>query len=115
MTSYDPDAPETLGEFPELIAFADLRGGLEYETQYVNAAQEFATATVCAVVLATLRGKTGPIVSDRIELDAEGTAIQVWFDRPPLEAMADGPEQWEPFPANVDPDEFVRDRMRAKG
>jgi hypothetical protein len=112
MPAYDPDAPETLTEYTELIAFADLRGGLEYETDYVNAAREFATATVCAVVIATLRFEGGTILADLIELDADGTAIQVWFAGTPLEAMAGGAGKWEPFHPSVDPDDFVRDQMR---
>ena len=39
MSHYDPDAPERLSGYGELVAFADLRGGLEYVTEYVNREQ----------------------------------------------------------------------------
>jgi hypothetical protein len=97
MSRYDPDAPETLAECGEVIAFADLRGALEYDSEYVNATQEFATAKVCGLVLVALRDQDGAVgATDRLELDADGVVIQVWFDRLPLEVIAEGPEQWVP-------------------
>ncbi len=102
-----------LSDYDQLLACADLRGGNEYETEFVTADGNSERAVVAALVVAPMHSSKGANVSLLAEIDRKGNVIQDWFDVEPVKAMNKWPGiEWKPIPATEDAAEYVRQLLR---
>ena len=103
----------SLSDYDQLLAFADLRGGNEYETEFVAPDGSSQKAVVAAVVVAPMDSSKRANLSLLIEINREGNVIQDWFDVEPVKAMHRWPGvEWKPIPATEDAAEYVRRLLR---